>query len=231
MAYNPYEPPRADDVWRPPTLGMASGQPLPWTIEEALAVGWDRVKQWWPVLVLGAVGVNIASSVVSQVLLRMGFPLLGNLVSLLLSLYLAAGLLRAVMSAVRGEAPSFGQLLSGGDRLLPLLGTIVLGGLCTLAGFVVFVIPGIVLSLGLSLTYFACIDEQLGPVEALKRSWALTDGCKLQLFGFGLIALVVMLAGLLALVVGVFVAIPLLYVAGAWIYTRRRGEPVPDRLG
>jgi uncharacterized membrane protein len=232
MAFNPYEPPRTDEVWQPPPpTGVMAGYPLPWSIEDALAVGWDRVKRWWPVLVLGWVGVSIATSVLTEMLEAIGFPRLAELVSLVLSSFLSIGLTRASLAAVRGQAPSFEQLIGGGDRLLAMIAATVLAMLAVAAGLVVFVIPGLVIALGLAFIYFTCVDEQLGPIAALERSWKLTDGCKLQLLGFGLVSLIVLVAGVLALVLGVFVAMPVIYVATAWIYTRRRGELVPERLG
>lgn len=231
MAFNPYEPPRADDVWRPPTSGVMAGRPLPWTIEEALAVGWDRVKRWWPVLVLGWAGMSIVSSILTEVMSAMNLELLGNLLSLGFTAFMSVGMTRAVLSAVRGQEPGFDQLLGGADRMLPMLGSLLLFVLAMMAGLALFVIPGIVVCCGLALTYFTSADEQHGPLAALQRSWSLTEGHKLQLFGFGLVSLVVMLAGILALGIGFFVAVPVLYVAAGWIYTRLRGELVTDRLG
>jgi uncharacterized membrane protein len=231
MAFNPYEPPRADEVWQPPTPAVMAGHPLPWAIDEALAVGWDRVKRWWPVLVLGWVGMSVATSLLAELLEALGLAMLADLISLVLSAFLSTGLTRAAMSAVRGQPPTFEQLLGGGDRIVPMLGMMIVFMFVLVAGFMVFVIPGIVLACGLSLAYFTCVDEQLGPIASLQRSWALTEGCKMQLLGFGVVSLIVLCIGVLALFIGAFVAMPVVYVAVAWIYVRRRGELVPERLG
>lgn len=54
--------------------------------------------------------------------------------------------------------------------ILPLIGAGILTALIVFGGVLLFVIPGIVFSIFLSLAYYSIIDENRGPVAALKRS-------------------------------------------------------------
>lgn len=68
-------------------------------------------------------------------------------------------------------------------------------------------------------SYFI-VDKNAGPIEALKKSWAITRGVKWDLFLFGLLLGLITLAGLLALVVGLFVAIPVGLLANTYVYRK-----------
>lgn len=58
----------------------------------------------------------------------------------------------------------------------------ILAGLATLAGFVLLIIPGIIVYLALSLIYPVIIAEDSGGAESLGRSWELTKGYRWKIF-------------------------------------------------
>lgn len=65
--------------------------------------------------------------------------------------------------------------------LIALIQKLVVG-----LGMVLFIIPGIILALGLSLVTYISIDEEsLSAVDTLKKSWELMKGYKGRLFLFG----------------------------------------------
>lgn len=82
---------------------------------------------------------------------------------------------------------------------------------------------------------YALVDENQGPIEALSASWGITKGrygalLLLALAGFG-----VVFVGALALIVGVFPAVVILYLAFAAAYRQMsassgRGEPASPSL-
>ena len=239
--YNPYQPPTHQDFPNmQPGPGGLEGEPLPWDASSALSVGWDRVKTWWPVLVFAPLVVGVISQGVSYGLMSVQAgmdpstaPLMGlvtSVVELVLGAFFGVGMLRIFISAIRGQSPSFGTLFSGGDRFLPMLGTQLLYGLAIGLGFLALIIPGIILALGLAMAPYLCVDQNMSPVDALKASWDMMKGNKVNLFGFGLLAGLMCLVSILALFVGLFVAVAVTYAAYAWIYLRLRGENVPEQL-
>jgi hypothetical protein len=226
--FNPYQPPAHSDFVPPPAVGQP-GEPLPWSIETALSVGWDRVKHWWPVLIFGPALVMVGQYAISFAAAQLGLVGVDSVISLILGAFFGVGILRMFLSAVRPEEPRFEQIVGGADRMWALLATQMLYAVVVVLGTILLIVPGIILGLGLCLAPYLCVEQQLGPVESLKKSWALMDGCKAQMLGFGVVAIFLVIAGALALFVGMFVANAVIYAGFAWIYLRRRGEVVPER--
>jgi hypothetical protein len=147
------------------------------------------------------------------------------------SCFFQAGLIKIWLDAARGQTPSFGAMFTGGDRFLPLLGGLFLMYFIAGLGFILLIVPGVILLLGLSLTPYYIIDAKMGPIAALQASWAATKGQKGDLFVLGLAAVGMMIVGLMACVLGIFVTAPICFVAFVVAYTRISGNGVVPRVG
>lgn len=109
------------------------------------------------------------------------------------------------------------------------LGASILLGLAVAVGFVLLIVPGIIVALMFMFTTFIVIDRELGPIEAMKESNRITHGYKWQLLGFALVLVLINLLGILALVIGLLVTIPVSSLAFAYVYRRLGGRtPPPD---
>jgi uncharacterized membrane protein len=93
------------------------------------------------------------------------------------------------------------------------VGTEILGAIVCFIGFLLLVVPGFILAVGLLFSPYVAIERGKWPVEALKESWRITKGHKWQLFLLGLTLLGINLLGLMVLIVGVFVTIPISWLA------------------
>ncbi len=149
---------------------------------------------------------------------------ISTLVGAAVGAFFWVGEVRVALAAARGEPFDFGLFFSGADRAVPLLITNFLVSIAVALGLVLLIVPGIVLALGLAFGTVLVVDAEESPVEALKASWEATQGHKMQLFLFGLTALLVLIAGMCACYVGVFVAIPVLFVAFVDVYRRVTGR-------
>jgi len=93
-----------------------------------------------------------------------------------------------------------------------LLGVALVAGLGLESGLAIgiplLVVLGVIVMLMLLFSGFLVIDRGLGPIQALKESHRITRGYKWTLFVLSLLLLLINLAGLLALIVGVFVSAP-----------------------
>jgi len=80
-------------------------------------------------------------------------------------------------------------------------------------------------------TSFIVIDRALGPIDAMKESKRITSGYRWRLLGFVLLLALINLAGVIALVVGLLVTVPVTSIAFANAYrvlSDRAGvQPVP----
>lgn len=134
-----------------------------------------------------------------------GVAIIIFVLSLIESLQLTLG-----VAAARSVPLKFGALLKQSTKfVLPILGfvglmllviivaSIVIGLLAVPLGFItivvglVAVIAGIYAALRLSFTVYSIIDEHLGPVAAMKRSWGLTEGHIIETIGSGAVALLI----------------------------------------
>ena len=90
--------------------------------------------------------------------------------------------------------------------------------LCVLIGFVLLIVPGIILAIGWQFAPYLVVEQGAGPIDALKRSWELTRGNRWTLFLLGLALIGLNLLGLCALVVGLLVTLPVTTLAGVHAY-------------
>jgi uncharacterized membrane protein len=98
------------------------------------------------------------------------------------------------------------------------LGAEVLAGIIIFVGFLLLVVPGVIASLGLCFVLYVVIDREAGPINALKESWRLTKGSKWQLFLLVLALIGLNLLGLLLLLVGILVTVPITWLAVTHAY-------------
>ena len=98
------------------------------------------------------------------------------------------------------------------------LGAEVLAGIIIFVGFLLLVVPGVIASLGLCFVLYVVIDRGDGPINALKESWRLTKGSKWQLFLLVLALIGLNLLGLLLLLVGILVTVPITWLAVTHAY-------------
>jgi hypothetical protein len=129
--------------------------------------------------------------------------LVAGLAALLMYLVLTGAITRAVAAEVAGEDPSLEQSYRFGfHRLGSVLLVSVLVGLATIAGLILFIIPGIWIGVRLAVSVEALVVEGRRGTQAMGRSWELVGGHWWHAFG----ALVV--AGLLTGLVNAVITTP-----------------------
>ena len=129
--------------------------------------------------------------------------LVAGLAGILMYLVLTGAITRAVAAEVAGEDPSLEQSYRFGfHRLGSVLLVSVLVGLATIAGFILFIIPGIWIGVRLAVSVEALVVEGRRGTQAMGRSWGLVGGHWWHAFG----ALVV--AGLLTGIVNAVITAP-----------------------
>jgi hypothetical protein len=115
--------------------------------------------------------------------------LLAALVGLLLYQVLTGAITRAIAAEVAGQDPDVEQSYRFGFvRLGSILLVSVLVGLATVAGLIVFIIPGIYIGVRLAVSIQALVVEGRRGTEAMGRSWALVGGHWWHAFGTLLVA-------------------------------------------
>lgn len=119
---------------------------------------------------------------------------LGGLLNLLLSYVVTGAILFGVYQQMRGEPFSMARALNiAGSRVLSILMVSLISGVVVGVGFILLVIPGVILYLMLMVAVPATVVERIGPLDALGRSMSLTRGHRLELLGLIIIFALLML--------------------------------------
>jgi hypothetical protein len=137
------------------------------------------------------------------------------------SMFLTLGMTRVGLNLASGQPADVGQLFGEGGKLLRLFGASLLYGLMVVLAGLLLIVPGIYLGIRYGQFMTAMVDKDLGILESLSYSSRLTTNNKWNLVGLFFLALGVIVAGLLAFCVGIFVAYPMVwmmaFVAYRWM--------------
>jgi len=214
------------------------------TVRECLSVGWRtfKIRPWffvsaWVLLTLVGFIANAAGKhihaphaaswtlVVAIAVIAVFFRLLGFVVSIYADIGMRSFALKA------HDEPEAVEL----DDLIHLhtfwryLGMNILFIVGVVIGFILLIVPGIILAIGWSFAPYLVIEQGAGPVDALKRSWELTKGNRWTLFLLGLALIGINILGFCAVFVGLLVTLPVTTFAGVHAYRtllKARTEPV-----
>ncbi len=122
------------------------------------------------------------------------------------------------LRAVRNESFEVKEIFDVFKNYLNVVLAALLSISIIVIGFIFLIIPGIVFACRLAFVPYLVMDKKLDPVKAVEESWSLTKGYGWRIFGMGLLALPIAIAGLLLLVVGLIPAIIWITAAFASMY-------------
>lgn len=237
--YDPPQPPAQG----PPPYGAPPPNPIApseWTPGEAFAQAWARLKQdaGGVLLPLGiAIVLEAIPGLIGQIVApnKSGDPmqmfqpetvrttLVINLASIVVRSLFDGGVNRFCLNVIRGRPYGLSDVFAG-MRLFPaFLAMNLIWSFAVGFGVVLFVVPGVILALGWALAEPALVDRDLSPLAALGWSWERTKGSRGKLLVFFLMMIAALLLGACAFGVGVFVAIPIVWIARSWIYVQVAG--------
>lgn len=201
---------------------------MEWTIGSVLKQGLDIWKKHW--FLLAAVALfsivlpmipHWLQSLVSEeaLLIRFWLFVIGFLFHVLVSM----GLNTISLKAAKGEEYVFSDFFSRYHLFPSYFCAMVLSALAVALGFLLLVIPGIILALKFSLSSFFVLDQGCKGIEALKKSNLATYGSKWRLLGLGLAGILINMLGLALLGIGYLVTLPILTITWATVYFNLRG--------
>jgi len=130
-----------------------------------------------------------------------GFAIVGiSWVLWIVGAYVLQGMVvKVTVAGFNGKAMSIGAAFEAGIKLfLPLLGVGILVGLGTMLGFILLVVPGVILAVMWSVATAVVVVENGGVTDSLQRSRELTKGHRWPIFGLAVIlTLVSLMIGML----------------------------------
>ena len=151
---------------------------------------------------------------------------------------LVGGLLFYLLKKIRLEPATVETAFCGfsRQRFLPLFLAGFVTGILTWLGFICLILPGIYLLIAWMFTLPLVMDKQLDFWSAMELSRKVVTKHWFKCLGFGIVLWLLMMAGVLALFVGVFVMSPLVLAALMYAYEDIFGEagksaPAPAATG
>lgn len=131
----------------------------------------------------------------------LGASFLSGLITMFIAAIVQGALTRATVSANEGVKATLAESISAALRVvLPLIGLTILWAIGVGIGFILLIVPGIILLMMWSVAVPALVVERQGVFAAFRRSAELTKGARWKIFGLSLLLLVIY--WLLSLVVG-----------------------------
>jgi hypothetical protein len=236
-AVDPYRPPSAswnDLAVSPPTGDEIVPGSEPLEIGPCISRSWELVKRHfglliavWVIYFVVSVGFSILAEL--PVVATQGgadsvevaypsdavraYNFITRIAEQILDVFLGLGLVRIGLNIVSNKPADISMLFGEGRKLISMILASILYGFMVFGGLLLLVVPGIYLALRFGQYQYAIVDKDLGAIEALKYSSKITQGNLLNLFGLIIVCILVVLAGVLALVVGLIVAIPITHLA------------------
>ena len=138
------------------------------------------------------------------------------------------GLYFMLLKLIRGEKAEFGDAFAGFSlAFLQLFLAGLVRGLLTMLGLVLCILPGIYLAVAWVFAVPLVMDKRMDFWPAMELSRKVVNKHWWAVFGLLLISILVILVGVLACCVGVFVAQPLVYGAIAYAYEDIFGSKRP----
>ena len=162
-----------------------------------IAEGWDLVK----------------ADLGTFVLMAIVMTLVNGAIPFLLQGATTAGFQAAVRKRLRGQKPAVGDLFEGFQFFASTLGAHIVISILVFIGILFFIIPGLVVAAMYNFTYLFIVDKRMDMGTAMRASHAVVKqdyvGYTLFVIALGLLNI----AGLLCLVVGLLVTVPITFAA------------------
>lgn len=192
---------------------------------EVIRFGWNIMKKnfWFFAGVLIVAGlINYIPKIISESI-KKEFAILSiliGIVCLVPQIVVQLGLIKIVLNLYDNKERKFSDLFSCFHLFFRYIFGSILYGLIVLGGFILLIVPGIIWSIKFQFFGYFIVDKGVWPIEALKRSSAITQGTKWNLFLLGLLLGLINSLGVICLIVGLFATIPTTMVAQAFVYRK-----------
>lgn len=133
---------------------------------------------------------------------------------------LSAGMFVMVLRQVAGKPVRVGHLFSQFGKVLPLVAASFISTVLMNVGFVLLFIPGIFVSVAMSLWIFLMVDMEMGPWEAIRTSITAVRHQWFTFAGLFLASSALLMLSAIPLGIGLFWTVPMMMLAMGVAYAR-----------
>ncbi|MGE5416244.1 MAG: hypothetical protein ACM3UZ_05690 [Acidobacteriota bacterium] len=167
-----------------------------------------------------------------------------DLIYQLINIYLTMGLIKIAVGTIDDNRPPVSALFTSRSRFWSYFGASLMinisaGFLALVAiipimlwsdlwfAFILLLIPSAYILIRWAFFGYLVVDKEMNASAAMGMSWDITEGCVLQIIGFGITMVGIILLGTLALGIGLFVALPVTELATAHAYRQLVAAHMP----
>jgi uncharacterized membrane protein len=213
-----------------------------WTIGSVLSESWRKVagfKATYAIAMIIYVAIAIAVELLMGLLFGWDYAESGNGGAVILEIVisiamipLGVGLGLIGIRRAAGKPVSPTVIFEPYQHALPLIVMMIMGFLLIIAGYLLFIIPGIYLSIAYSFSAYLITEKNMGAWQALEASRKAITKFWWRYFGLMLISVLLVIAGVIPFLIGLIWVLPLVTIAVGEVFARTFGDgpviPVRD---
>jgi uncharacterized membrane protein len=195
-------------------------------ISKTLRVAWKSlVSQIWIL-----VGLLVGYLIISLLLCLFVFPpakgtmsmagIAVSLLSVVFSILFSLGYTKNLFQALDGEEPQFSAYGQQSRKIIIYLIASILYIIIVCIGLGLFLFPGIYLAIRLQFFSLSIVDENMGIIDSLKRSWSITKGQEIPLFLLLLVIAGLTIVGWGFFLIGSFIVYPLVGLMNCHVFRK-----------
>jgi uncharacterized membrane protein len=201
----------------------------PFSIKEAFSFGWQKTKEHFWFFLASLLAFGIVFTVINMFVERDGADsIAAQFLLYIVNALMGLGLINAVLAVCEGKVPGSSSFKTDLISFLKFLVTQLVFSVMVFVGFLLLIIPGVIIMLRFFYTPYILLDKKGGIGESFKESWRITKGSSWELLILFLVTVGINIAGAIALGVGLFVTIPLTMIATGFVYKKLSGASLPS---
>ena len=191
------------------------------SIKESVKYGWAKTKENMELVLFATLlilAVGSLSGKMDSNYKGFDFSLLGLIATIFL-IIVRIGYNKIFLRIYDGETPKFSEIFKEYRIFWRYLGVSILYPLAILGGLILLIIPGIIWAVRFSFSPLIVVDTKIGPVAAMKESYAITKGSFWKLVLFWISVALLNILGFILFGIGLIISVPV--TTFATIYTYR----------
>ena len=221
---------------------MTTSSPInsAWTIGSVLSESWRKVagfKATYAIAMIIYVAIAIAVELLLGLLFGWDYAESGNggaiileIVTSIAMIPLGVGLGVISIRRAAGKPVSPTVIFEPYQHALPLIFMMVMMFLLIIAGYILFILPGIYLSIAYSFAPYLITEKNMGAWQALEASRKAITKFWWRYFGLMLVSVLLVIAGVIPFLIGLIWVLPLVTIAVGEVFARTFGDgPVAVR--
>lgn len=189
------------------------------SIKEAFSKGWEVFKKNYLILIaVTAINLVITGAPNAWVEKTNSSMFPFDIIVWIIAAFLQIGIITITLKLIDGKEAKIEDLWTNARLIWRYLSVMILYGFIVFIGLILLIVPGIIWAVKYQFAEYLVVDKNMDPMTALRESGKITEGIKLRLILFGFAMVGLMILGAIALGVGIFIAIPVTWIAYAYVY-------------